>query len=87
MPQTFHANEGIMTAEINDLVDEAYQRGAIEGYRKGREDAAVAIHDLAMRDECRYVRTDWLTYEDGQKERPDRWLSAMYVIGVARGDL
>ena len=32
-----------MTMEINDLVDEAYQRGAVEGYRKGREDAAVPL--------------------------------------------
>lgn len=76
-----------MTVEINELVDEAYQRGAIEGYRKGREDAAVALHDLAMRDECRYVRTDWLNYEDGQRERPDRWVSATYAVGVARGEL
>ena len=73
--------------EINDLVDEAYQRGALEGYRRGREDAANAIHDLAMRDESRYVRTDWLTYEDGQRERPDRWISGTHAIGVARGDL
>lgn len=73
--------------EIYNLVDEAYQRGAIEGYRKGREDAANAIHDLAMREESRYVRTDWLTYVDGQRERPDRWISATYALSVARGDL
>ena len=73
--------------EINDLVDDAYQRGAIEGYRKGRADAAVALNSLAMRDECRYVRTDWLNYEDGQRERPDRWVSATYAVGVALGVL
>lgn len=76
-----------MTLEVNDLVDEAYQRGAIDGYRRGREDAAVALHDLAVRNECRFVRTDWLNYEDGQRERPDRWVAATYAISVARGDL
>jgi hypothetical protein len=86
MPERLHGERETMT-EINDIVDEAYQRGAIEGYRRGREDAANAVHDMAMRDESRYVRTDWLTYEDGQRERPDRWLSATHVIGVARGDL
>lgn len=76
-----------MDIEVNELVDEAYQRGAIEGYRKGREDAAVALAELSMRDECRYVRTDWLNYEDGQRERPDRWVSATHAVGVARGEL
>ena len=75
-----------MTIEVNELVDEAYQRGAIEGYRRGREDAANAVADLANHLESRWVRIDWLTYEDGQKERPDIWVHAAYTAGIARGE-
>lgn len=73
--------------DINDLVEEAYQRGGIEGYRRGREDAAVAVDDLAHRVGSRYVRLDWLNYEDGQRERPDIWVHAAQASHAARGDL
>lgn len=75
-----------MTLDINDLVEESYQRGAIEGYRRGREDAATAVSDLAGHLESRWVRIDWLNYEDGQKERPDIWVHGAQAAAVARGD-
>lgn len=77
----------MMDMDIPSLVEEAYQRGTIEGYRRGREDAANALYDLAHRNECRYVRTDWILYDDGQRQAPDRWLSATHAVGAARGDL
>jgi len=73
--------------DVNQLLDEAYQRGAIEGYRRGREDAAIALTDLAHRDECRYVRTDWVLFDDGMPQVPDRWVAATYAVNAARGDL
>jgi flagellar biosynthesis/type III secretory pathway protein FliH len=75
-----------MTLDLNELVEEAYQRGAIEGYRRGREDAANAIADLSAHMESRWVRIDFLNYEDGQKERPDIWIHAAHATGVARGE-
>jgi hypothetical protein len=35
----------------------------------------------------RYVRLDWLNYEDGQRERPDIWVHAAQASHAARGDL
>ena len=72
--------------DIYRVVDEAYERGAIEGYRKGREDAANAVADLAGHLESRWVRIDFLNYEDGQRERPDIWIHAAHATGVARGE-
>lgn len=73
--------------DVNQLLDEAYQRGAVEGYRRGREDAAIALTDLAHRDECRYVRTDWVLFDDGMPQVPDRWVAATYAVHAARGDI
>jgi hypothetical protein len=75
-----------MTLDLNELVEEAYQRGAIEGYRRGREEAANALTNLAGHLESRWVRIDFLNYEDGQRERPDIWIHAAHATGVARGD-
>ena len=71
-----------MDMDMNTVLNEAYEFG----YRKGREDAAAALADIARGADCKFVRTDW-PLDDLLPSFPSRWVAANYAVGAARGDL
>ena len=65
----------------------AVNRAFNEGVNRGREAAALDLHNLASSPQSRYVRTDWILSADGaHKENVEIWLSSVHAVSVARGD-